>query len=91
MVHSQVATDALVEMEKAMKRDGIVINDKQLACARINSVEGKNYLAGKIAKCVKFCNFINFAFFSDGVRSKFCICKSNDHDLPRSTGVFTHL
>ena len=26
----QVATDALVEMEKAMKRDGIKLNDKQL-------------------------------------------------------------
>ena len=30
-----------------MNRDGIVINDKQLACARINSKEGQNYLAGK--------------------------------------------
>ena len=29
-----------------MKRDGIKINDKQLACARINSKEGQNYLAG---------------------------------------------
>jgi len=43
-----VATDALVEMEKAMKRDGIVLNDKQLACARITSDEGQNYLKGKI-------------------------------------------
>ena len=31
-----------------MNRDGIVINDKQLACARINSKEGQNYLAGKL-------------------------------------------
>lgn len=44
MIHSgsrglghQVATDALVEMEKAMARDGIQTNDRQLACARINS------------------------------------------------------
>lgn len=44
MIHSgsrglghQVATDALVEMEKAMARDGIHTNDRQLACARINS------------------------------------------------------
>uniref|UniRef100_A0A0N5AAQ8 3'-phosphate/5'-hydroxy nucleic acid ligase n=1 Tax=Syphacia muris TaxID=451379 RepID=A0A0N5AAQ8_9BILA len=36
----QVATDSLVVMEKAMKRDNIVVNDRQLACARINSVEG---------------------------------------------------
>ncbi|XP_052897136.1 RNA-splicing ligase RtcB homolog [Anopheles moucheti] len=51
MIHSgsrgfghQVATDALVEMEKAMKRDKIETNDRQLACARINSPEGQNYL-----------------------------------------------
>ena len=48
MIHSgsrglghQVATDALVEMERAMSRDGIVVNDRQLACAKINSVEGQ--------------------------------------------------
>jgi len=52
MIHSgsrglghQVATDALVEMEKAMARDGLELNDRQLACARINSQEGKDYLA----------------------------------------------
>merc|ERR1712000_350649 len=51
MIHSgsrglghQVATDALVAMEKAMKRDGIEVNDRQLACARITSKEGQNYL-----------------------------------------------
>eukprot|EP00921_Rhytidocystis_pertsovi_P025760 GHVQ01041594.1.p1 GENE.GHVQ01041594.1~~GHVQ01041594.1.p1 ORF type:complete len:571 (+),score=99.14 GHVQ01041594.1:130-1713(+) len=51
MIHSgsrglghQVATDALVEMERAMDRDGIKTNDRQLACARIQSVEGQNYL-----------------------------------------------
>lgn len=40
----QVATDALLEMEKAMKRDNIIVNDRQLACARINSKEGQDYL-----------------------------------------------
>eukprot|EP00761_Pharyngomonas_kirbyi_P013661 gb/GECH01013690.1/.p1 GENE.gb/GECH01013690.1/~~gb/GECH01013690.1/.p1 ORF type:complete len:505 (+),score=152.11 gb/GECH01013690.1/:1-1515(+) len=51
MIHSgsrgfghQVATDALVSMEKAMSRDGIHTNDRQLACARINSQEGQDYL-----------------------------------------------
>ena len=51
MIHSgsrglghQVATDALVEMERAMGRDGIVTNDRQLACARIQSKEGDDYL-----------------------------------------------
>ncbi|KAK0425348.1 hypothetical protein QR680_009154 [Steinernema hermaphroditum] len=36
----QVATDSLVSMEKAMARDNIRVNDRQLACARINSQEG---------------------------------------------------
>merc|ERR1719158_2685627 len=51
MIHSgsrglghQVATDALVEMERAMTRDSIATNDRQLACARIGSEEGQNYL-----------------------------------------------
>ena len=44
MIHSgsrglghQVATDALTFMERAMARDGIHTNDRQLACARICS------------------------------------------------------
>eukprot|EP00922_Rhytidocystis_sp_ex-Travisia-forbesii_P051405 GHVS01076298.1.p1 GENE.GHVS01076298.1~~GHVS01076298.1.p1 ORF type:complete len:523 (+),score=55.56 GHVS01076298.1:194-1762(+) len=56
MIHSgsrglghQVATDALVEMERAMGRDNIVTNDRQLACARIHSVEGQNYLKAMAA------------------------------------------
>lgn len=51
MIHSgsrglghQVATDSLVAMEKAMARDGIAVNDRQLACARISSPEGQDYL-----------------------------------------------
>uniref|UniRef100_A0AC35EYU7 RNA-splicing ligase RtcB homolog n=1 Tax=Panagrolaimus sp. PS1159 TaxID=55785 RepID=A0AC35EYU7_9BILA len=60
----QVATDALVEMEKAMARDGIFVNDRQLACARIQSTEGQNYLKGMAAaanfawvnrSCMTFC------------------------------------
>jgi tRNA-splicing ligase RtcB len=56
MVHSgsrglghQVATDALVEMEKAMDRDKIEVSDRQLACARISSKEGQDYLAAMAA------------------------------------------
>lgn len=51
MIHSgsrglghQVATDALVAMERAMTRDKIRTNDRQLACARIDSQEGQDYL-----------------------------------------------
>lgn len=42
-------TDALVSMEKAMKRDKIEVNDRQLACARISSQEGQDYLKGMAA------------------------------------------
>lgn len=42
-------TDALVAMEKAMKRDKIIVNDRQLACARIASPEGQDYLKGMTA------------------------------------------
>lgn len=60
----QVATDALVAMEKAMKRDKIEVNDRQLACARISSQEGQDYLASMAAaanfawvnrSCMTFC------------------------------------
>ncbi len=56
MIHSgsrglghQVATDSLVEMEKAMGRDDILPNDRQLACARITSTEGQQYLKAMAA------------------------------------------
>eukprot|EP01138_Halocafeteria_seosinensis_P000196 gb/GECG01000202.1/.p1 GENE.gb/GECG01000202.1/~~gb/GECG01000202.1/.p1 ORF type:complete len:525 (+),score=58.95 gb/GECG01000202.1/:1-1575(+) len=45
----QVATDALQKMETAMARDKIQTNDRQLACSRINSQEGQDYLAGMAA------------------------------------------
>lgn len=44
-----VMSDALVAMEKAMKRDKITVNDRQLACARITSQEGQDYLKGMAA------------------------------------------
>jgi tRNA-splicing ligase RtcB (3'-phosphate/5'-hydroxy nucleic acid ligase) len=40
----QVATDSLTAMERAMSRDNIQVNDRQLACARIHSQEGQDYL-----------------------------------------------
>jgi len=45
----QVASDALREMEKAMDRDKIHVNDRQLACAKIKSAEGQNYLKAMAA------------------------------------------
>lgn len=44
-----LVSDALVAMEKAMKRDKIIVNDRQLACARISSPEGQDYLKGMAA------------------------------------------
>lgn len=41
--------DALQIMEKVMKRDRIHLNDRQLACARIQSEEGQDYLAAMAA------------------------------------------
>ena len=41
--------DSLVAMEKTMAADNIVVNDRQLACARISSEEGQNYLAAMAA------------------------------------------
>lgn len=56
MIHSgsrglghQVATDALTTMEKVMGDGSIPVNDRQLACARIQSKEGQDYLAGMAA------------------------------------------
>lgn len=45
----QVATDALKNMDKSMRRDGISLNDRQLSCARISSREGKSYLGAMAA------------------------------------------
>ncbi|KAA3674137.1 tRNA-splicing ligase RtcB (3'-phosphate/5'-hydroxy nucleic acid ligase) [Paragonimus westermani] len=45
----QVATDALVVMERAMKRDKIDVNDRQLACARVDSPEGQDYMKAMAA------------------------------------------
>jgi len=41
----QVATDYLQIMNKVMFQQGIKLNDRQLACARLNSQEGQDYLA----------------------------------------------
>uniref|UniRef100_A0A1I7SRQ9 3'-phosphate/5'-hydroxy nucleic acid ligase n=1 Tax=Bursaphelenchus xylophilus TaxID=6326 RepID=A0A1I7SRQ9_BURXY len=61
----QVATDALVSMEKAMARDKIELNDRQLACARIFSQEGQDYLKGMAAAA-------NFAFVNRSCMT-FCV------------------
>jgi tRNA-splicing ligase RtcB len=72
MIHSgsrglghQVATDALTEMVGAMSRDGIATNDRQLACARISSKEGQDYLAAMAAAAnYAFVNRASMAFLA---------------------------
>merc|ERR1711881_330481 len=87
MIHSgsrgfghQVATDALVAMEKAMRRDGIVVNDKQLACARINSVEGQNYL--KAMGCAANFAWVNRSTMTFLVRQAFAKVYNTTPDEP---------
>ncbi|CAI4222410.1 unnamed protein product [Auanema sp. JU1783] len=72
----QVATDSLVEMEKAMARDHLVFNDKQLACAPINSEEGQNYLKGMAAAA-------NFAWVNRSCMT-FCIRQAFQHTFNSS-------
>jgi len=61
----QVATDSLVQMEKAMARDEIETNDRQLACARIKSEEGQEYLKAMAAAA-------NYAFVNRSSMTFLC-------------------
>ncbi|MFQ5723922.1 MAG: RtcB family protein, partial [Terriglobia bacterium] len=49
----QVCTDYLKQMGAAMRRYGIELPDRQLACVPVNSEEGKNYL-GAMAAAANF-------------------------------------
>lgn len=58
MIHSgsrglghQVATDYIGIMGPVMRREGIDLPDRQLACAPITSAEGKDYLSAMAAAC----------------------------------------
>ena len=51
----QVATEAIAQMVKVARRHGIVLPDRQLCCAPVNSEEGQRYLAGMAGAA-------NFAF-----------------------------
>ncbi|GLC35223.1 hypothetical protein PLESTB_000588200 [Pleodorina starrii] len=87
MIHSgsrglghQVATDALVAMERAMARDGIITNDRQLACARINSAEGQSYLAAMA--CAANYAWVNRSSMTFLARQAFAkVFKSTPDDL----------
>ncbi len=76
----QVATDALTSMERAMGRDKIAVNDRQLACARINSQEGQDYLAAM--SCAANYAWVNRASMTFLVRQAFAkMFKESPDDL----------
>uniref|UniRef100_A0A7S1BJ61 RNA-splicing ligase RtcB homolog n=1 Tax=Corethron hystrix TaxID=216773 RepID=A0A7S1BJ61_9STRA len=87
MIHSgsrglghQVATDALLEMEGAMARDGISVVDRQLACARIGSPEGQRYLSAMSAAANYA--FVNRSAMTFLARQAFAKCfQSSPDDL----------
>jgi tRNA-splicing ligase RtcB len=53
----QICSDYLDVMDRAVKKYGILLPDRQLACAPVNSPEGQNYLGAM--RCA-----INYAFAS---------------------------
>lgn len=57
----QVCTDHLAASDRAMRRAGIRLVDRQLACMPLQSEEGKDYLAAMAAAA-------NFAFCNRRVR-----------------------
>lgn len=72
MIHSgsrglghQIATDALIDMEKSMNKYKINVIDKQLACTPIHSKEGQNYLKAMGSACnFAWINRSSMTFFS---------------------------
>lgn len=79
MIHSgsrglghQVATDYIGLMNPAMQRAGIVLPDRQLACAPFHSPEGQAYLAGMAAACnYAWCNRQLLAYRTREVFARF--------------------
>jgi tRNA-splicing ligase RtcB len=76
MIHSgsrglghQICTDHVATMEAAMRRYGIAVPDRQLACAPVRSPEGEAYLAAMAAAA----NYgrANRQLLSDAARSAF--------------------
>jgi len=68
-------------MEKAMKRDHIQTNDRQLACALIHSEEGQDYLKGMYAAAnYAWVNRSSMTFLARQVRQNknFIFCLENN-------------
>jgi tRNA-splicing ligase RtcB len=71
----QVCTDALGRMQGAMRRYGIVLPDRQLACAPVDSPEAVEYLGAMRAAA-------NFAF-----ANRQCLAHAAREALERALGV----
>ena len=72
MIHSgsrglghQVASEALEDIDKVMKEENVHLNDRQLACAKINSSHGQKYLQAMAAAA-------NFAFVNRTLIANSC-------------------
>jgi tRNA-splicing ligase RtcB (3'-phosphate/5'-hydroxy nucleic acid ligase) len=65
----QVATDYLVIQENAVKKYGIWLPDRQLACAPVNSDEGQDFFAAM--KCAVNYSFTNRAVMTKWIREVF--------------------
>lgn len=65
----QIGTDYLQSFGPAMKRYGIVTNDRELACAPINSPEGKRYFGAMC--CAANAAFANRQAITKGIRGVF--------------------
>lgn len=77
-------------MEKAMKRDKITVNDRQLACARITSPEGQDYLKGMAAAGnYAWVNRSSMTFLTRQVRSPELLLDHKRTDAPALTREVT--
>ncbi len=65
----QIGTDYLQSFGEAMKKYGIVTNDRELACAPINSPEGKAYFSAMA--CAANTAFVNRQVISHRIRTAF--------------------
>lgn len=66
----QIASDYIKVMITAMKKYGINVPDRQLACSPINSPEGRNYLSAM--KCAANYAWANRQCITHWVREAFC-------------------
>jgi tRNA-splicing ligase RtcB len=80
----QVATDYLQVFEKSVRKYGITVRDKELACAPFNSDEGQRYFAAM--KCAANNAFANRQVITNSVRQALRkVIGKSDHEIGVST------